>query len=380
MRIVAGETRQVSSRVPSGITEEAERFGPAIRQAVGRVLASGSIILGPEVAAFEEEFAAFVGSVRAVGVASGTDALTLSLRALDLTSDDEVIMPANAVPTLFGVARAGVRVRFADVDPDTFVMTADSVRAVLSSRTRCVVAVHLYGQPVDVSSIRNEIGLDDVKIVEDCAQAHGAHVGLEHVGNAGDLSAWSFYPTKNLGAAGDAGAISTNDHGLADRIKRLRQYGEVRRYYSEEFGYNSRLDEIQAAILRAKLPYLTSLVDRRRELADLYIGAISSRWRYQVQASGTTNARHLFPIMVPQRDFVFEHLTRLGVPVGQHYPLGAHHQQPVLQATSTRDACPVVEDLSRHILTLPINPYLSDNDVTLVCEWLSAAVAQAESQ
>jgi dTDP-4-amino-4,6-dideoxygalactose transaminase len=354
-------------KISNGVLDEAESLRGELLGAIERVMRSGWLILGTEVEQFEEEFAQFAEVPRAVGVASGTDALTLLLRSHDIGPGDEVVIPANSVPTLFGVARSGVRVRFADVSPDSFSITPESARAVSSPATKAIILVHLYGAPVDPRPFREEFGNDGIKLFEDCAQAHGAQIENRPVGGLADGAAWSFYPTKNLSAMGDGGAVTLGDHALADRVARLRRYGEQQRYVSGELGFNSRLDELQAAVLRVKLLHLEAAVARRREIAAAYAAGLPTGWVHLPEVLGSVNARHLFPVLVEDRDRVLTDLKELGIPADCHYPVGAH-RQPFITQLGQVDECPITDRLAGSVMTLPIHPYLSAEDVEQVMQ------------
>jgi dTDP-4-amino-4,6-dideoxygalactose transaminase len=357
----------------SGLAERSEALRPRLVAAFERVLDSGWYVLGQEVAGFEAEFAAWVGTEHAIGVASGTDALTLALQALGVGPGDEVIVPANALPCAFGVAATGARLRFADVREDDLNLDPDHVRSLITEDTRAIVAVHLYGHPADVDALATAVDRRRVAIVEDCAQAHGATWHGRRVGTLGDIAAWSFYPTKNLGALGDGGAVTTGDPALAERVRSLRVYGERRRYLSDEVGINSRLDELQAALLREQLPLLDGWVAERRRVAAVYDDALADGpvavppCREAVQ-----HARHLYPVRVPDRDRVLATLQAQGVPAAVHYPTAAH-DQPCF-ADLREGALPVTERLCASLLSLPIHPAVTDEQARVVAAALLDAV------
>jgi dTDP-4-amino-4,6-dideoxygalactose transaminase len=339
-------------------------------EAFERVLDSGWYVLGQEVQRFEKEFADFVGVTDAVGVGSGTDALELALRAFGVGVGDEVILPSNALPTAFGVVATGCRLRFCDVSRDDYNLDPTDVAALLTPRTKAIVAVHLYGHPADIPALRKVIGGSDVTIIEDCAQAHGAKLDGQHVGTLGDAAAFSFYPTKNLGALGDGGMVVSGDRQIAEHVRRLRIYGEECRYYSVEIGTNSRLDEVQAALLRVKLSKLPDLVERRRALASLYDELLPTSVTIPPHRSRVHHARHLYPILVERRDEARDSLQKRGIPVAIHYPRAAH-DQPCFEQFRERPL-PVTEYLSRHLLSLPLYPELGQEQV----RGIAAAVAE----
>lgn len=352
----------------SGLAEQAAALHEPLSDAFNRVLASGWFVLGQEVSAFEDEFAAWIGAARGVGVNSGTDALTLALQAFDVGVGDEVIIPSNALPTAYGVHATGARIRFADVREDDYNLDPIDVRALITDATRAIVAVHLYGHPAALDELLIIAREHDLVLIEDCAQAHGAAIDDARVGSIGDAAAFSFYPTKNLGAIGDGGMVVTSNPDVADRVKRLRMYGEQRRYYSTEAGQNSRLDELQAALLRVKLPLLDGFVERRRTIAARYDELLSDFVRVPPNLAGITHARHLYPVAINDRGSAAAALNKRGIPVGIHYPVGAH-QQPCFAELRDRPL-PVTEHLSQTLMSLPIYPELSDAQV----DYIAAAV------
>ncbi|HKJ35661.1 MAG TPA: DegT/DnrJ/EryC1/StrS family aminotransferase [Solirubrobacterales bacterium] len=359
---------------PAGIAELTSSLRRDLAAAATRVIDSGWLVLGPEVEAFEEEFSDWAGATACVGVASGTDALTLILMAAGIGPGDEVIVPSNALPTAFGVAASGATLRFADVGSTDYNLDPDEVERLTGPRTRAVVAVHLYGHPARTDEIARRIDRSRIALIEDCAQAHGAQFEGSPVGLVGDAAAWSFYPTKNLGALGDGGAVTTSDTELAERVRSLRVYGEEERYRSPRVGTNSRLDELQAAMLRVKLAHLEEWQRRRREVAatydELLAGSAASR---PPHADDITHARHLYPARVPDRDALRAGLSERGLNLGIHYPLGAH-QQPCFSELADR-ALPVTEDLAGSLLSLPMHPFVSEPQAQTVAEMLLAGLA-----
>ncbi len=337
-----------------------------VRTAIDRVIARGWFVLGPEVEAFEAEFAAASGARHAVGVATGTDAITLLLRAAGIGAGDEVIVPAmTAAYTGLAVIAAGARPVFADVEAERITLDASACAAAVTSKTRAIVPVHLYGQSADMTALQRVAQRHSLLLIEDCCQAHlGTAAGVP-VGTTGAGGAFSFYPTKNLGALGDGGAVITNDASIADRIRRLRNGGQSDRYHHVVAGINSRLDEIQAAILRAKLPRLAAATARRRSLAAAY--------RRQLPASVTPvpeldagHVYHLFPVRSPERDAFQAHLRTLGVETLIHYPV-ALPQQPAFSAFAPAD-CPYAARAAAEVLSLPLYPRLDESDITRVAD------------
>lgn len=332
----------------------------AYRTAVERVFAGGRYILGPEVEAFETEFAENLGGGHAVGVANGTDAIELSLRAAGIGPGDEVITVAHtAVATVCAIERSGARPVFVDVRPDDYAIDPKAIPAAVTARTRAVVAVHLYGQPArlkELQALTDRLGL---LLVEDCAQAHGSRFAGKPTGAFGQLAAFSFYPTKNLGAFGDAGAVFTTDSALADRVRRLRNYGQSDRYHSADpGGFNSRLDELQAALLRISLRRLAADVVERQRLADRYL----SRLRVPTlpcPTPGTEHAYHLFVVRHPDRDWFREGLRRRGIETLVHYPVPVHLQPGFAHLGGRAGELPETERAAREVVSLPLFPGLT---------------------
>ncbi len=292
----------------------------AVRAAVDRVVASGWFVLGPEVDRFEAEFAGASGAHHAVGVGSGTDALALLLRALDIGPGDEVIVPAmTAAFTGLAVLMAGARPVFADVDPACLTLDPAACSAAVTSRTKAVIPVHLYGQAADLGAIGAVAARHNLAVVEDCCQAHLATHHGRPVGTIGIGGAFSFYPTKNLGALGDGGAVVTQDQAVADKIRRLRNGGQEMRYHHVEPGVNTRLDELQAAVLRARLPLLPQWTERRRALARAYRSALAEHLPVPERDRG--HVYHLFPVRSGRRDALQAHLRAAGIETLIHYPV-----------------------------------------------------------
>ena len=339
----------------------------AVRAAIDRVVASGWFILGPEVEAFEAEFAAACGARHAVGVGTGTDAITLPLRALDIGPGDEVITsPLSAAYSALAIMMAGARPVFADIDPRRLTIDPDTIAAAITPRTRAILPVHLYGQAADMAAIERIASRHNVAIVEDACQAHLATTDGRPVGTVGVAGAFSFYPTKNLGALGDGGAIVTNDGALAARLKRLRNGGQTTRYHHEEPGANSRLDEMQAAILRARLPHLRGWTKRRREIARRYRDGLTGTAVSVPLELDAGHVYHLFPVLSSERAGLQAHLANRGIETLIHYPV-AIPEQPALRDTSPA-MCPVAARVCAEVLSLPIYPALSDEAVTAVVE------------
>lgn len=338
-----------------------------IDKAVLRVLQSGWFILGREVEEFEKEFAKYIGVKHAVGVASGTDALTLSIKALGLGKGDGVVVPANVYPTAFGVALSGAKLELCDVDPHTLNVSAKTLEKAVTPKTRAVVVVHLYGNPVDIAPIQEFCKKRKLYLIEDCAQACGAEYGRKKVGTFGDMSCFSFYPTKTLGAYGDGGAILTSNKEYAKRARMLRMYGEVERYESKMVGHNSRLDELQASILRVKLRHLDVWIKKRRRLAKIYGSSLKDLpIKILDETNGGQSAHYLFVVQVKQRERLTNYLEKNGVQTGVHYPTPIHLARAFPGLGYKRGNFPVSEEAARSVLSLPLYPQMGEDDVEYV--------------
>lgn len=346
-----------------------------IDAAVGRVLASGRYLLGAETTAFEEAFAEYCGAGHCVSVANGTDALELALRGAGCGPGAEVVTVPNAggYATCACVAVGAVPV-YVDVDPETLLMDPDAAVAAVTERTACIVVTHLYGNAVDVADLRRRLdaaGYGGTLVLEDCAQAHGARTGAGRVGGLGDLAAFSFYPTKNLAALGDGGAVLCRDEGRARTVRRLKQYGWDRKYHSIlPHGRNSRLDELQAAVLRAKLPHLERLNRRRRAIVEAYRAAAPKGITLPGR-DDPSSVGHLAVAVTDERDGVRQALAEGGVPTEVHYPI-LDPDQPVMRAANpaiphVRHDLTAAEGAARRVFSLPCFPELTDREVDHVC-------------
>jgi len=340
----------------------------SIREAIDRVVASGWFVLGPEVEAFETEFAAAAGAPHAVGVGNGTDAIALSLRALGIGPGDEVITtPLSAAFSALAVTMIGARPVFADIDPVRLTIDPEQIARAITPRTRAIVPVHLYGQPADMAAIEHIAAKHSLPIVEDCCQAHLATSNGRAVGTIGAAGAFSFYPTKNLGAMGDGGAVVTRDAVLAERIRRLRNGGQSDRYHHEVAGVNSRLDEMQAAILRARLPLLPEWTSKRRALAAAYRAALIGSALDVPPECDAGHVYHLFVVRIGDhaaRGALQARLAARGIETLIHYPVPLPHQA-AFAATAPED-CPVAARICGEVLSLPLYPALDDTDVMQV--------------
>lgn len=343
---------------------------PELDAAVARVLDRGWFLQGPELRAFEAQFAAYHGpNLEAVGVGSGTDALRIALLALGIQPGDEVLVVSNAgVPPVAAVVGTGARPVFCEVDPATHTLDPAEIDRRTTSRTRAVMVVHLYGQPARTDAIVAAAHAQGLKVLEDCAQAHGARDAGRLVGTLGDAAAFSFYPTKNLGALGDAGAIVTADPQVAEQARLLRVYGWRKHYVSELHSTVSRMDELQAALLLAKLPHLDNWNAVRRRIAARY----RSHLQGVVELPPEDGVFHLFVIRTLQRDLLSTYLGEQGIGTGVHYPLPAHLQAPYREYGAGPGSLPQTEQLAEEILSLPIHPELSDDDVDYVASHIRA--------
>jgi len=344
-----------------------------LEAAYRRVAASGRLILGPELAAFESEFAAYCGAAHAVGVGNGLDALTLALRAAGVGVGDEVIAPSHTfVATWLAIAATGARPVPVEPDPATCTLTAEAVAAAVTPRTAAVIPVSLYGHPVDMDPLLAVCKRHGLFVLEDAAQSHGAAYEGRRTGSLAHATAFSFYPTKNLGALGDAGAVTTSDAGLAERLRKLRNYGSIRKYEHEHAGVNSRLDELQAAFLRAKLPRLDAANDRRRAHAAAYAETLggAAGLTLPVEASWARHVYHLYVVRSPERDALQARLEAAGVQTLIHYPTPCHLQPAFADLGFRSGQFPLAERLAREVLSLPMWPGMPAEGPAKVAELL----------
>ncbi len=344
------------------------RPGPddeAVRAAIDRVIDRGWFVLGPEVAAFEEEFAAACGAEFAIGVGNGTDALALALRALGIGPGDEVITsPLSAAFSALAIMMAGAQPVFADIDPQRLTLDPAAAEAAITPRTAALMPVHLYGQAADMPAFEALAARHGLALVEDACQAHLGTCAGRPVGTFGAAGAFSFYPTKNLGALGDGGAVITHDVGLAERLKRLRNGGQEDRYHHVEFGVNSRLDELQAAALRVRLVRLPAWTTRRRALGARYRQALRDAPVTVPPECDPGHVYHLFPVLSTDRAALRAHLSSRGIETLVHYPI-AIPKQPAFAALSAAD-CPVADRICEQVCSLPLHQGLTDDDVDAV--------------
>lgn len=352
------------------------RFETAFSAALQRVQRSGQWILGPELAAFEREFADYCGASHAIGVGNGLDALTLVLRAWGIGPGDEVIVPGHTfIATWLAVTVVGAKPVPVDPDPGSYCINVASVARAITSSTRAVIPVHLYGRPAPMEELVALARGHGLRVLEDAAQAHGAVLRGQRAGVLGDAAAFSFYPAKNLGALGDGGMVTTHDGALADRICALRNYGGCRRYEHDVIGNNSRLDELQAAFLRAKLPALDHDNQCRARIAARYLAAFDGIPALTLplpDANGSHSSWHLFVVRHPLRDRLAERLAEAGVATQVHYPR-APHRQAAYSASGFACQLPISERLGAEVLSLPIGPTMTDTEVDRVIAAVSRA-------
>jgi dTDP-4-amino-4,6-dideoxygalactose transaminase len=351
-----------------------------VQEALARVVTRGWFILGPELEAFEDEFAAACQAPHAAGVGTGTDALAIGLRALGIGPGDEVITsPLSAAYSALAIMMAGARPVFADIDPERLTLDPSAAAAAVTSRTAAIMPVHLYGQPADMHELGDVARRHNLAIVEDCCQAHLATCDGRPVGRDSAVAAYSFYPTKNLGALGDGGALTTSDPAIAARAKRLRNGGQTDKYRHDEFGVNSRLDEMQAAVLRARLPLLRGWTERRRALARRYRDALRGMDTIAVPPElDAGHVYHLFPVRSPSRDDLQSHLRSAGIETLIHYPIPIPHQQAL--ASERPAECPIAARVCNEIFSLPLYPTLSEAAVEEVAAALASGPGSANRE
>ena len=339
-----------------------------ILSSLDHVLSEGQYILGEEVSLFESELASYCNVKHGIGVASGTDALHLALRALDIGPNDEVITAANTfIATAFAISYTGAAPVFVDVKPTDFNINVDLIEAAITERTKAIIPVHLYGQPADMDAVMSIANKHQLYVIEDACQAHGAFYHEQRVGSIGDAGCFSFYPGKNLGAYGDGGAVVTNDDILAERIRELRQYGQKEKYVHSNLGYNSRLDSLQAAILRVKLRHLDQWNVKRKKAADRYKALLADTGLILPQEKPEAcHVYHLFVVQHKSRDALSAFLNEKNIYCGIHYPLPLHHQQPYLSAKRVPPGVPVTSELSKMILSLPMFPEITEAQIKTV--------------
>ena len=347
-----------------------------VKQAISRVVDRGWFVLGPELEAFEREFAARSGAAHAVGVANGTDALALALRALGVGAGDEVVTsPLSAAFSALPIMMAGARPVFADIDPERLTLDPAAFERAITPRTRAVMPVHLYGQPADMPAIVAIAARHGITVVEDCCQAHLATCAGRPVGSFGAAAAFSFYPTKNLGALGDGGAVTTDDPELAHALMKLRNGGQSAKYHHDTFGVNSRLDEIQAAVLTARLRWLPKWTAERRTLAAAYRDRLSNAAVHVPREFDSGHVYHLFPVLSGRRAAVQAHLATRGIETLVHYPVPLTRQRAF--AAQRPSTCPVADRICAEVFSLPLHPGMTTATIDEVAAALRASDAAA---
>jgi dTDP-4-amino-4,6-dideoxygalactose transaminase len=339
-----------------------------IDAAIARVFARAWFILGKEGEAFEREFASYLGAKHGVGVGSGTEALHLALLACGVEPGDEVItVPNTAVPTISAISFANAVPKLVDIDPNTFTMDVRQVESAITSRTKVLMPVHLYGQTTDMKPLLDIARKHNLRVVEDACQAHGATYGAQRAGTLGDAGCFSFYPSKNLGAYGDGGFVCANDPEIDQRLRLLRNYGQIKRYYHATKGFNSRLDEMQAAVLRAKLAYLDNWNASRRELAKKFGGLLQDLpIALPKVAAWGNHVFHLYVIRTPQRDQLCSFLAERGIQTIIHYPVPVHLQEAYRDLNIPAGALPEAEKAAREIVSLPFYPEMWGDEIELL--------------
>lgn len=347
-------------------------FEHSFQEAFQRVQQSGWFVLGKEVTAFEKEFADYCKTAHCIGVANGLDALVLSLRVLELEEGSEVIVPSNTyIATILAIVQAGLKPLLAEPDIHTYNISPQNIRKAITSKTKVIMPVHLYGKCCDMESIMTIASEHNLYVIEDAAQAHGAKQNGKSVGSFGHLSAFSFYPTKNLGALGDAGAVTTNDDALAAKIKMFRNYGSSKKYYNEVVGYNSRLDELQAALLSEKLKALDSINEHKRKLADVYHTGLSQSFIKPIREEAYFDVYHIYNIRHEKRDELKAFLLKNEIGSDIHYPVAPVNQE-AMKGILDGQSSPIAEEIHRTTLSLPISYFHTEQDIEKVVKVMNS--------
>lgn len=348
-----------------------------IETAVSRVIRSGYYVLGEEVGSFEAEFSQFMGSKYCVGVANGLDALTLGILALDLPIKSDILVPSNTyIATILAIIHAGHHPVLVEPDPGTLNINTKLLQNAMTRITRAICVVHLYGASCDMNSVKEFSEKNGLRIIEDCAQSHGARYKNQLTGTFGDIGCFSFYPTKNLGAMGDAGAIITNDILMAEKIRYLRNYGSKEKYKNKYIGYNSRLDEIQAAILRVKLKYLNEMNDYKRLLAKRYFELLPDCLQLPNRSPERFDVHHIFPVLTKKRDSLRDFLLKNGIKTEIHYPIPPHKQESL--SNVILGDYPISSMVHENILSLPISIGMNIEDIGRVSGLINDFFKQAK--
>ena len=341
----------------------------AIERTFRELVARGDFIMGAAVERFETEYATYIGTRHALGVGTGLSAIELALRAFEVGPGDEVITPANTfIATVLAILAVGATPIFVDMDAETYGIDSSAIDAAVTSRTKAIVPVHLYGQPVDLDAIVAIARRHNLVLIEDAAQAHGARYKGKRVGSIGHAAAFSFYPSKNLGALGDGGMITTNDDRAADKLRLLRNYGQRVKYHHAIAGTNSRLDTLQAAVLSLKLPHLDGWNAARRAHADAYAARLGAHVKTPVAAAGVEHIYHLYVIQTPEREALVQRLEARQIHTGIHYPVPAHLQEACASLGYAAGDFPVTEAAAPRILSLPMFAELTESQIDYVCD------------
>ncbi|MEM2080725.1 MAG: DegT/DnrJ/EryC1/StrS family aminotransferase [Candidatus Bathyarchaeia archaeon] len=337
-----------------------------INEAIQQVLEKGTFILGEETEKFEREFSSYIGVKHGVGVNSGSDALFLTLKALGISTGDEVITVSHTfVATADAITRNGATPVFVDINPETYCIDSEKIEEKITKRTKAIMPVHIYGHPAEMDTISEIAQAHDLHVVEDACQAHGAEYKGKKVGSLSDAGCFSFYPIKNLGAYGDGGIIATNNEELAAKLIMLRNYGQQQKYHHELIGINSRLDEIQAAILRVKLKHLNEWNSKRRENAKIYNELLSEAKIITPSEKNAKHVYHLYVIRCKERDLLKQYLLKNEIQTLIHYPIPVHKQEAYLNLSS-RHQLPITEEICKEILSLPMFPQLTKKEIETV--------------
>ena len=352
---------------------------PTILRAIDQVVSQGVIMGGEAVAAFEADFAQYIGTDCCISCANGTDALEIILRALEINAGDQVIVPANGwMSAAEAVRLVGATPVFVDSHPHTYTMNPDEVVTHLTERTRAIIPIHLYGFAADVSELVELAHSHDIKVIEDCAQAHGAAIGNRKVGSLGDVAAFSFYPTKNLGALGDGGAMLTSDAALARKLRSIANHGQIARDQPIRLGRNSRMDALQATVLSIKLPYLDEWNRQRRHLARHYRQRLeNTSLTLPILPAGERHVHHLYVVRVKGRDQLQRYLAEHGIITQIHYPTPVPALAPFCTLPSAQEVFSVATRQAPELLSLPLHPAMSEDTVDYVCDILTRGLARS---
>ncbi|AIJ04928.1 DegT/DnrJ/EryC1/StrS aminotransferase [Methanocaldococcus bathoardescens] len=345
-----------------------------INSAIQKVLERGWFILGKELEKLEHEFSKYVGTKFGIGVNSGSDALYLAVKALGIGRGDEVITVSHTfISTADAIVRNGAKPVFVDIDPETYTIDTTLIEKKITERTKAIIPVHLYGHPADMDPIMEIAEKYGLFVIEDASQAHGAKYKGKKVGSIGHIACFSFYPTKNLGAYGDAGMIVTDDEDIANKLKMLRNYGSYKKYHHDVIGINSRLDEIQASILRVKLKYLDKWNERRRKIAKLYNELLEgSEIIIPIEKEWAKHVYHLYVIRCKERDKLQQYLFKNGIQTQIHYPIPIHKQGTYLNIVN--EYLPATEKICNEILSLPIHPWLNEDEIEKICSLIKVKI------